>query len=222
MVRETRSGTRLEPVGPAFLEAFLPRELQLIQRRILGRPGGAPDPAAQLGLYLLRIDPLPGGSFPAEAEGGAEIRRTLLERLGLALRFSDVAATLSDRELLGVARDLDGEQAFQVAQRILAGTVRGELLQAAGLGVRLAYVVYPLSTQPDLDPCEWRLLVDLARSLLARDGRGGLPAGHGLLKAQGSPPNIPEGDLVRLAFQDLETLTGSGILRLQRIHLLPG
>jgi len=218
----TSAGTRLEPVDAVFLEAFLPREIRLVQRRILGHPGGGGLPTAQLGLFLLGIVPEEGASLPEEDHGGSQVRGALLGMLSQALRFSDIAGTLGRNELLGIARDLDGDQAFQIAQRILANAGRLELLKAAGLTARLTYVVYPLSTQPDLDPGEWRLLLDLARSLFDRDTAAGIPSGRGVLRAEGAPPNIPEGDLVRLALQDLETLTASGLLRLQRIHILPG
>ncbi len=222
MVSGTSAGTRLEPVDSAFLEAFVPREIRLVQRRILGHPGGGGFSAAQLGLFILELVPKKGASLPPEDHGGSQIRTTLLGMLAQALRFSDIAGTLGNGELLGIARDLDGDQAFQIAQRILAHAGRLELLKAAGLTTRLAYVVYPLSTQPDLEPGEWHLLLDLARSLFDRDAAAGIPSGCGVLRAEGAPPNIPEGDLVRLAFHDLETLTTQGLLRLQRIHILPG
>ena len=219
---ETSAGSRLAPVDAAFFEAFLPREIRLVQRRILGHPGGGGSPAAQLGLFLLGIVPGEGATLPPEDGGGAQVRTALLGMLSQALRFSDIAGTLGPDELLGIARDLDGDQAFQIAQRILTNASRMEILKGAGLAIRLTYAVYPLSTQPDLDPGEWRLLLDLARSLFDRETMAGIPSGRGVLRAEGAPPNIPEGDLVRLALQDLETLTGSGLLRLQRIHILPG
>ena len=48
--------------------------------------------------------------------GGLAVRSLLLEILSNALRFSDVVGTVAPTELLGVARDLDGDQAFQIAQ----------------------------------------------------------------------------------------------------------
>ncbi len=219
---QTSSGTRLPPVDGRFFESFLPREIRLVQRRILGHLGGGSIPSAQLGLFLLRIVPEAGATLPGEDAGGTEIRSTLLNLFSHALRYSDIVGTLGPVEFLGIARDLDGDQAFQIAQRILAGAGRLEILRGAGLSARLTYVVYPLSTQPDLGPGEWTLLTDLARSLFDHDTGNGIPSGRGVLRAEGAPPNIPEGDLVRLALQDLETLTASGLLRLQRIHLLPG
>lgn len=37
-----------------------------------------------------------------------------------------------------------------------------------------------------------------------------------------STANIPETDLVPLAFQDPDSLVNAGVLQIQRIHLLPG
>ncbi len=207
-----------------FLDAFMPREISVVQRRLLGHPGG---PSGQgnpyhLGLFLLQVVPAPGAHLPADEEGGLAVRSLLLEILSNALRFSDVVGTVAPTELLGVARDLDGEQAFQIAQRILAGANGLDILRAAGLAVRLSYVVYPLSSQPDLEPGDWPLLLDLARSLGKAETEPGSTSGRGILRTEGAVPTVPEADLVRLALGDLASLTAGGVLRLQRIRLLPG
>lgn len=202
----------------------MPREISVVQRRLLGNPGGlsAHERSRHLGLFLVQVLPGPGAHLPADEEGGLAVRSLLLEILSGALRFSDVAGTLGPHELLGVARDLDGDQAFQIAQRILTGANGLELLRGAGLVARLSYVVYPLSSQPDLEPGDWQLLLDLARSLGEAETEPGSTSGRGVLRAEGAVPSVPEGDLVRLALADLDSLTAGGLLRLQRIHLLPG
>ncbi len=211
-------------MDPAFLEAFVPREISLIQRRHMGHPGGTLDEGGghQLALFLVQMLPVAGSHFPAEEEGGLALRTLLVEVLTRALRFSDVVAEVDRDEILGLARDLDGDQAFQIAQRILASANALDLLRASGLVARLAYVVYPLSSQPDLAPRDWRLLLDLARSLLGADSVPGSTTGQGLLRSGDAAPTVSEADLVRLALGDLEALTAGGLLRLQRIRLLPG
>ncbi len=224
MTEATSAGVRLPAVDPHFLEAFLPREVRLVQRRLLGHPGGTPPglPSNQLGLFLVRVIPTSGAHFPADEEGGLAVRTMLLDLLSNALRFSDVVGAIAPSELLGIARDLDGDQAFQIAQRILAHANELELLRATGLSARLAYVIYPLSLQPDLAPGDWHLLLDLARSLALGDTQPGSTVGKGILRADSSVPNVSEGDLVRLALRDLSSMTSAGLLRVQRIHLLPG
>ncbi len=224
MTDATSGGVRLPAVGPHFLEGFLPREVRLVQRRLLGHLGGKPPgfPSNQLGLFLLQIIPASGAHFPTEEEGGLAVRSILLDLLSNTLRFSDVVGAISPTELLGIARDLDGDQAFQIAQRILARASELELLRATGLSAGLAYVIYPLSLQPDLDPGDWHLLLDLARSLALDDSQPESTVGKGILRADSSVPNVSEGDLVRLALRDLGSMTSAGLLRVQRIHLLPG
>lgn len=224
MINKPGSNHRLPPVDPAFLEEFLPREVGLIQRRHLGHPGGdtGSGGGSQLAFFLLRLHPLEGSHFPAEEEGGLAIRKRLVEMMSRSLRFSDVVAELGRDEILGIGRDLEGDQAFQITQRILMSAGSLDLLRGAGLVVRLSYMVYPLSSQPDLDPRDWRLLVDLARCLLEREMNPESTGGCGLLPSGETAPSVSEADLVRLALGDLDSLTSAGLLRLERIHLLPG
>ncbi len=206
-----------------FFELFLPPELRLVQRRALGFTGGpVPDIAhRQLGIYLLRAIPAPESSYPETEPAHAALHDHLHGLLHGTLRDSDIAGEFGPWEMLGVVRDLDGEQAFQVAQRVLNRAARSELLRGAGLWVRVGYVVYPLTAQPDLPAAEWERLVDLARWLAGERPEDGFATGRGLIRGR-SPAQVPEPDLIGMVRNDLEALTHAGFVRVQRIHLLPG
>ncbi len=221
----TGHGTDLPFADEAFFEVFMPYELRLAQRRAMTW-GSQPHemlPPASVGLYLIRAATTGGRPFPADGEGGAEIRSHLVALARGGLRDSDVLGSAGGNELLAVVRDLDPHQSYVVAQRLLSACTRSELLRAAGINVRVGYLVYPLTSQPNFPPHEWRTLVRLARTAGARGTQATSATGFGLLRGPSvAVNNIPETDLVDLAFQDLDSLINSGLLSLQRIHLMSG
>lgn len=208
-----------------FLRTFMPYELRLAQRRAMM---GKNDPRNVLtstfvGLYLVRLQAVSGDWFPSSIEGGNQIGIHVTQLLKKAMRDSDIPFKLSDQEHLVVLRDIDPQHAYVVAQRFLTLAGRSDLLRAAGLRTRVGYVIYPLSTQPNFPVLQWETLIDLARAMSDRGDRTGPASGYGLLRGpQMDTANIPETDLVPLAFQDSDSLVKAGLLQLQRIHLLPG
>ncbi|MCU0303843.1 MAG: hypothetical protein MUC56_07295 [Thermoanaerobaculales bacterium] len=208
-----------------FLEIFMPYELRLAQRRAMM---GKSDPRYALsstfvGLYLVRLQSVAGDWFPSSIEGGNQIGIHVGQLLREAMRDSDIPFKLSDREHLVVLRDIDPQHAYVVAQRFLTMAGRSDLLRAAGLRTNVGYVIYPLSTQPNFPVDQWQTLIDLARAMSDRGDRTGPASGFGLLRGPHmDTANIPETDLVPLAFQDSESLVRAGLLQIQRIHLLPG
>jgi hypothetical protein len=209
----------------AFLRIFMPYELRLAQRRAMM---GKKDPRNVLtsmfvGLYLVRLQAVSGDWFPSSIEGGNQIGIHVFHLLREAMRDSDIPFKLSDQEHLVVLRDIDPQHAYVVAQRFLMLAGRSDLLRAAGLRTRVGYVIYPLSTQPNFPVDQWETLIDLARAMSDRGDRTGPASGYGVLRGpQMDTANIPETDLVPLAFQDSDSLVKAGLLQLQRIHLLPG
>ncbi len=215
----------LPPVDLAFLRTFLPYEVRLAQRRAMTWDDTPVDelPADFLGLYVVRLQPLEGHRTPDPEKGGAELAEHLDEILHSVLRDSDLAAQVSPHEYLAVARDLEPGHSYAVAQRLLSHLGHSEIVRGANLGVRVGYLVYPLSTQPNFPPMQWATLADLARKVGARGGSAAVATGFGLMRGPHmAEANLPERDLVPLAFEDLDSLIRAGILRLQRIHLLPG
>lgn len=208
-----------------FLRTFMPYELRLAQRRAMM---GRRDPRnvyANLfvGLYLVRLAAVEGDWFPSSIEGGRQIGIHVTGLLKEAMRDSDIPFNLSDREHLVVLRDIDPQHAYVVAQRFLTMAGASDLLRAAGLRTRVGYVIYPLSTQPNYPVDQWEKLIDLARTMSDLGDRSGPASGYGVLRGpQMETANIPETDLVPLAFQDSDSLVKAGLLQIQRIHLLPG
>lgn len=209
----------------AFLEVFMPYEIRLAQRRAMvwASMDAADIPSAFIGLYLVRLE---GGDAAGTRPGLAAhepLSRHVLDLLHGAIRDSDIPVRLSDREHFVVLRDLDPQHAYVVAQRFLAAAGGSALLRAADLRIRMGYLVYPLSLQPDYPAARWSDLVELTRRLAGLNTGSGPAAGRGLLRGQETAATgIPETDLVPLAFQDLETLTHNGILQLQRINIVSG
>jgi len=218
-----RGDPSLPEIDEAFFRIFVPYELRLAQRRTLewGSLGSGHSAASYVGFYLVRLVAAEGDSAPARSGGGPEIARHVQVLLRSALRDSDLPGRLNDSEHLAVVRDLDPMQAYVVAQRFLSAAARSETLKAAGIWTRVGYVVYPLSAQANLPADRWTMLLDLARRISDRGGSG--PAtGYGILRGpQDSGADVPETDLVPLAFEDADSLVKAGLLSLQRIHLLP-
>ncbi len=220
---DTDHGVGLPIADGAFFEVFMPYEIRLAQRRAMTW-GSTPDehlPPFFTGLYL--IQPVYGGTpgLPADDAGGTELRRHVETLVRQGLRDSDVLGYLGNDELLAVVRDLDPHQSYVVAQRLLSACNRSDLLRAAGIGMRIGYLVYPLTSQPNYPPDQWGQLVKLAAVVGGRapDSNGG--TGFGLMRGPAAATtNLPETDLVDLAFEDLDSLVGAGLLTLQRLHLI--
>ncbi len=219
----TDHGVVLPMADLAFFEVFMPYEIRLAQRRAMAW-GSTPDenlPPAFTGLYL--VQPVYGGApqLPASDEGGAELRRHVEVIVRQALRDSDVLGHLGEDELLAVVRDLDPHQSYVVAQRILSTLNRSDLLKAAGVGMRVGYIVYPLTSQPNYPPEQWAELVRLAAAVGSRASETGGGTGFGLMRGPAAAvTNLPETDLIDLAFEDLDSLVSAGLLTLQRLHLI--
>jgi hypothetical protein len=223
----TDPGVALPLADLDSLRVFMPYEIRLAQRRAMGW-GIAAEETLQhtsIGLYLLQAAGPREGPLPPDEDGGFELRAQLVAGARAALRDSDVLGVISGSELFAVVHDLEPHQSYVVAQRLLSATARSELLRGAGVSTRVGYLVYPLTTQPNFPPLQWTALVDLARAVSLRgiSNTPKAPSGFGIMRGPAASDNdIPESDLVDLAFQDLDSLVGAGLLSLQRIHLMSG
>jgi len=218
-----RQGDPLPPADENFFRVFVPYELQITQRRSMtwGATSDEDLPHQFLGLYLLTLQPATTGDALFADGHGDQAAQHVRDILRLVLRESDIPGSLSPTEHLAVVRDLDPHQGYVVAQRLLAAAARSDVLRDSGVGVRLGYVIYPLSSQPNYPPNQWATLVDLARRLGERGAEVGSAKGFGVLRGpQAVAMNLPETDLVPLIFQDPDTLVKNGLLRLQRIHVV--
>jgi hypothetical protein len=207
-----------------FLRVFMPREIRLAQRQAMLQSSKSSDgePTSCLGIYLVHLEPIEGDSFPASAEGGAQIGDHIQEFLTEVIRDSDIPVRLSDQEHLAILRDLDPEQTYVVSQRFLSSANGSGLLQAANLRTRIGYIIYPLSSQPNHPPEQWEKLIELARVMSQHGEPSGRACGNGLMRGPGmTEAGIPESDLVPLAIRDPEGLVKVGMLQIQKIHLVP-
>ena len=215
--------TPLAVVDMDFLETFMPFELRLAQRRAMVWATESHDgqPNAFIGLYVVRLEPASGREIPDWDQSGRKINEHVASLLATVLRDSDIPAVISDWEHLVVLRDVDPQRAYVVAQRFLASASQSGMLKNTGLRTRVGYVIYPLSTQPNLPVNRWHGLLDLARHMSERGQTNASACGYGLLRGEHmAETGIPEADLVPLAFENVETLARAGILQIQRIQLL--
>lgn len=213
----------LAVVDMDFLETFMPFELRLAQRRAMVWGTESPDgqPNSFIGLYVVRLEPASGREIPDWDHSGRKINEHVASLLARVLRDSDIPAVISDWEHLVVLRDVDPQRAYVVAQRFLASASESGMLRNTGLRTRVGYVIYPLSTQPNLPVDRWHGLLDLARHMSERGQTNATAYGHGLLRGQHmADAAIPEADLVPLAFENVESLARAGILQIQRIQML--
>ncbi len=208
-----------------FLRVFLPYELLLAQRRAMvwGSRAEQTLPNANIGLYLVRLEPLTDNPAPAAAKHGPDVQDHVDDLLQKVLRESDIPARLGEHEHLAVLRDIDPQHAYAVAQRFLSSATSSRILERAKVRARVGYLVYPLSLQPDFPADRWTVLLELARRM-SRFGDGtAAGSGYGLLRGpQISQASIPESDLIPLAYRNLDVLVTEGILQIQRIQLIGG
>lgn len=220
---DDRPSTPLAEVDMDFLETFMPYELRLAQRRAMvwGVDSLDGQPNAFIGLYVVRLEAASGREVPDWDQSGRKINEHVAGLLARVLRDSDIPAVISDWEHLVVVRDVDPQRAYVVAQRFLASASESGILKNTGLRTRVGYVVYPLSTQPNLPVDRWHGLLDLARHMSERGQTNAAAYGYGLLRGEHmAETGIPEADLVPLAFENVENLARAGILQIQRIQLL--
>ena len=221
---ESRHLRTTAPVADlGFLRIFLPYELRLAQRQAMVSSSRSNDgtPSSCLGIYLVRLEPLSGDWFPATADGGAQISDHIQDMLFDVIRDSDIPVRMSDQEHLAILRDLDPQQTYAVSQRFLTSAFDSDLLHAANLRIRVGYVIYPLSSQPNYPTSQWENIVELARRMSTLGEASGRASGNGLLRGPDmTDSGIPESDLIPLAMRDPESLVKPGLLQIQRIQLL--
>jgi hypothetical protein len=221
---ESRHLRTTAPVADlGFLRIFLPYELRLAQRQAMVSSSKSNDgsPSSCLGIYLVRLEPMSGDWFPAAADGGAQISDHIQDMLFDVIRDSDIPVRMSDQEHLAILRDLDPQQTYAVSQRFLTSAFDSDILHAANLRIRVGYVIYPLSSQPNYPTSQWENIVELARRMSALGEASGRASGNGLLRGPDmTDSGIPESDLIPLAMRDPESLVKPGLLQIQRIQLL--
>ncbi len=221
---ESRHLRTTAPVADlGFLRIFLPYELRLAQRQAMVSSSRSNDgtPSSCLGIYLVRLEPMSGDWFPAAADGGAQISDHIQDMLFDVIRDSDIPVRMSDQEHLAILRDLDPQQTYAVSQRFLTSAFDSDILHAANLRIRVGYVIYPLSSQPNYPTSQWENIVELARRMSALGEASGRASGNGLLRGpEMADSGIPESDLIPLAMRDPESLVKPGLLQIQRIQLL--
>lgn len=214
---------RLPVVDNDFLDRFLPYELLLAQRRAMvwGTLAAEHLPNAHIGLYLVRLEPLPDHVFPTAHDGAEAVANHVSDLLRTVLRDSDIPAKVSEREHVAIVRDVDPPHAFTIAQRLLQLASESPLITGTHLRTCVGYIIYPLSLQPNFPVDRWSTLIELARRMSRRGNTGTWATGYGLLRGPHmEEASIPESDLVPLALQNLDSLVRAGILQIQRIQLL--
>lgn len=213
------------PLGDEdFFSVFLPYELRLTQRRAMVWSAQGEEVSNQfLGLYVFGLAPREGCKIPAPGSGGDELEEHAASLVRGSTRESDVPGRIGPLEYLVVARDLSAVQSYVPAQRFLTAAVRSDMIRGANLVPRVDYLVYPLSLKPNYPPSEWRSLLELTRTV-GRIGRPrGMAAGCGLMRGPSADEaDIPETDLIMIALQDPKPLLQNGLLKVSRIHMMPG
>jgi len=138
------------------------------------------------------------------------------------IRYSDIPGQLNPFEFIAVVREIKPLRALMIAQRLLGMASRSRLLGATSVSLRIGYVVYPLSLEPDFSPTRWPQLLELTQRLshLSESDGSEKVYGYGLVRGPGmGSPTIPEADLVNLALTDLDSLTKAELLSLEEITL---
>lgn len=205
-----------------FFDIFMPREINLFKQRALERAKGSENPIPEpgLGLFLLRLFPVPGSQIAPSEIDTAAIAKHMHELMHSALRYSDIPGQLGSFEFLAVARAMALPNAPLIAQRLLSRASRSRVLESFQIGIRLGYVIYPLSPQPDLMPAEWPMLIELAHALTLAADQEAQFSGLGVVPGDlRDSPAIPEIDMISLALTDVNALASAGILQLSKVEL---
>lgn len=207
-----------------FFEVFLPREIKLMHYHSTPQPGeeGSGQQERFFGLVLIRLEPTEHVADAGDDLDMASKMRHLLRLLTSTIRYSDIPGQISPLELLAVIREIEPGRTSVIAQRLLSMASRSRPLTSESVNLRVGYLAYPLSTEPDLAPTEWTHLVDLTRRLSRQLGPE-LPQssyGYGLIRGpEMGTPTIPEIDIVGIATTDLRSLIEAELLQLEPINL---
>jgi hypothetical protein len=210
----------------SFFDFFLPRELKLLQQ--VSKSGGSRAISGTerfLGLYVVRLESPGGEALDEESSELATKSRHLLRLITSTIRYYDIPGQLATGEYFLVIREIYPQRAGLIASRLLGMASRSRVLSSGSLSLRIGYVVYPLSIEPDLAPTEWPRLVELARKMSgpADHVSDKDVAGHGLLRGpEMGSPTIPEGDLVNLAMTDLSSMLQANLLILEPVSRATG
>ncbi len=205
----------------SFLDVFMPYEVRLAQRRAMVQgTGEGISGRCFLGLYLVHVE---ATSADAAVEVGTwgPLHHHLAGLVAKAMRDSDIPCFLGNGEHFVVARDLDAENAFVIAQRLLRSVNRSTVVAAKAVRVSVGYVVYPLSTQPNLPAAEWPILLDLTRALAARYRGRARTSGCGLVQGpEVKSSGMAETVLIPVALDDPEPMIEAGALALQKVEVM--
>jgi hypothetical protein len=210
----------------SFFDFFLPRELKLLQQ--VSKSGGSRTASGAerfLGLYVVRLESPDGETLDQESSELATKSRHLLRLITSTIRYYDIPGQLAAGEYFLVIREIYPQRAGLIANRLLGMASRSRVLSSGSLSLRIGYVVYPLSIEPDLTPTEWPRLIELARKMSgpADHESANTVAGHGLLRGpEMGSPTIPEGDLLNLAMTDLSSMLQAKLLILEPVNRVTG
>lgn len=207
--------------GRAFLDIFMPYEIRVAQRRAMAQ-GTAEGISGRcsLGLYLIQVEATSAESA-LEVAGWSPLHAHVRELVTRAMRDSDIPCFIGEGEHFAVARDLDAENAFVIAQRMLGSMTRSTVLNAHDVRVAVGFVVYPLSTHPNLPAAEWTSLLHLTRALATRDRSTARTSGYGLVQGpEAASTGMAETVLIPVALDDPEPMIEAGALTLQKITVL--
>jgi hypothetical protein len=206
----------------SFFDIFLPRELKLMQQISKARIDGVAE--RFLGLFLVRLEGQNGDS-PSEPSPELSAKsRHLLRLITSTIRYYDIPGQLIPGEFFLVVREIEPRRAGLIANRLLGMVSRSRVLSSGGISLRVGYIVYPISIEPDLAPTDWPKLVELARHLSGPlpglAGAAAETAGHGLCRGpEMGSPTIPEADIVNLAMTDLGSMIQAKLLILDPVTL---
>jgi len=203
-----------------FFDIFMPREIKLMQHQVSQATGSLPD--RYLGLFLIRFEPVDVDAPSAQDLDVSAQTRHLMRLITSTIRYTDIPGQLNPYEFMAVIREIKPHRALMIAKRLLGMASRSRLLSVSSVALRLGYVVYPLSLEPDFSPTRWPQLLELTQRLSYLPEQSNKPElfGYGLVRGPGmGSPTIPEADLVNLAMTDLDSLTKAELLTLESIEL---
>jgi diguanylate cyclase (GGDEF)-like protein len=160
-----------------YLADFMDREAaRLLRTHVRARAGGSP--GGRLCLMLLDVDNFKSVNDARGHDAGDVVLKQVAHRIAGGLRKPDLVVRWGGEEFVIVAREIDGERALPLAERLRQLLAEHPFVLPGGASIRITcsigFAVFPFCIAADTDGLgSWQQVLALADVALLEAKRGG-------------------------------------------------